>query len=129
MYKVFILILLILKEIFTTETVYNINKRSLGKLILKYCGNEGNVENEHQKSLRGLLQAVIDHLEKEHSMTWRNAEINIYDIDNHALKIRSGRGGNSFVVQYKGDTEEVEIVNVKRESSMWWRLRSFLFFL
>lgn len=103
------------EDVFKTEEVKEIDKRSLGKIIVKYCGNEGNVENESKTSLRKLLQASSDYLQKESDKVWKNAEIHIYDNDDLALTIKSGKGENSFVVQYKGKTDEVEIVNVERQ--------------
>lgn len=105
--------------VFETARVDQINKRSLGRIIIKYCGYEGNVVHERQTSLRKLLQATIDYLHREDPSVWENAELNIYDNDGHALTVVSGEGDNSFVVQYAGKTEEVEIVNIKRAS--FWR--------
>lgn len=103
------------EDVFKTEVVEEINKRSLGTIILKYCGNEGNVENESQTSLRKLLQASSNYLQKENEKVWKNAEINIYDNDDQALTVKSGKGENSFIVQYKGKSEDIEIVNEQRK--------------
>lgn len=89
----------------------------MSKVIIKYCGNEGNMEEERETSLRKLLQGTVDFLPKEYDYVWKNAEINIYDNDNHAFKIVSGNGDNKFVVQYKGRTDQIDIVNIERQQS------------
>ncbi|CAC5403398.1 unnamed protein product [Mytilus coruscus] len=103
------------RSLYTTVRVGEINKRSLGKCIISYCGNEGHMEEEQKTSLRKLLQATIDFLHKENNNVWKNAEVNIYDNDNHAFRIISGNRGNKFVLQYKERTEDVDIINVERE--------------
>lgn len=99
------------------DKVEEINKRSLAKLIIKYCGNEGNMTEERNTSLRKLLQEIIRFLDTENNWRWKNAEINVYDNEYNSFTIISGNGDNKYIVQFKGQTENVEIINIKRPYS------------
>lgn len=89
----------------------------MGKIIIKHSGNEGHIKNERKTSIRRLLQGLIDFLSKENDNVWKNAEIDIYDNDYNAFRIISGNGDNKFIVQFKGHTENIEIVNIERQQS------------
>lgn len=82
------------------------NKRELGRIILKQCGNEGSIDNEEKGSMRRLLQEAIDYLPKEKPGVWKNATVTIYDIKGNSLEITSGHGGNQFFINHnmKGET-------------------------
>ncbi|XP_033727322.1 uncharacterized protein LOC117316696 [Pecten maximus] len=87
-------------------TIKEFNKRELGRLILKQCGNEGTVDNEEKGSMRRLLQEAIDYLPKEKVGVWKNATVTIYDIKGNSLEITSGRGRHQFFINHniKGET-------------------------
>jgi hypothetical protein len=74
-----------------------INKRSLGKAIIQFCGNEGTENDANKATLRRLLQAVISHVENEKSHIWQDAEVTIYDDLLDVYKIRSGDGKHAFL--------------------------------
>ena len=57
-----------------------ISKRTIGKLMVKHCGNEGQEDDPTLVvTLRRILQATITKLDTESEETWKNAEIVIYD--------------------------------------------------
>ncbi|XP_062597192.1 uncharacterized protein LOC134258662 isoform X1 [Saccostrea cucullata] len=78
--------------------VDEINKRSLGKMIIRYVGHEG---SEEKPGLRRLLQACIDFLQKEGSGVWKNASFTIYDEDDNMYKIASGTRKYQFICRMK----------------------------
>ncbi|XP_069104841.1 uncharacterized protein [Argopecten irradians] len=86
--------------------IKNFNKRAIGRIIIKQCGNEGCIDNDEKTSMRRLLQEVIDYLPKQSNRVWENATVTIYDINGNTLKITSGKGGNQFFVNHndKGAT-------------------------
>lgn len=93
-----------------------ISKRTIGKLIVKYCGNEGQKDDETLKvTLRTLLQRTITKLDTETEETWRNAEIVIYDQMGNDFCIRSGKAENKFVVQLDGE-DQIDITCTDREN-------------
>nr|XP_022286859.1 uncharacterized protein LOC111099730 isoform X2 [Crassostrea virginica] len=75
-----------------------INKRNLGKMIVRFIGHEG-VEEKH--GLRQLLQACIDYLQHETEEVWRSALITIYDKEDNVYKIASGDRHNKFICRMK----------------------------
>ena len=101
-----------LDEVIEVEVI---NKRVIGKVMIKYCGHEGTSNDKRTASLRKLLQAVIDCLQNSHKHTnWRNAEVTVYDLDDNSFKIISGQGKHQFVVS-DGDNGEPEIVNTSNK--------------
>lgn len=74
--------------------VEEINKRNLGKMIVRYVGHEG---VEEKQGLRRLLQACIDFLQKEAAGIWKNASITIYDEDDNMYTIASGTRKHQFI--------------------------------
>ncbi|XP_033726885.1 uncharacterized protein LOC117316428 [Pecten maximus] len=95
------------------ETINEFNKRQLGRLIIKHCGNEGSEDNEEKGSMRRLLQEAIDYLPKERELIWKNAKVTIYDIKGNSLEITSGSGMNEFFIHHniKGETTIVKKEN------------------
>lgn len=71
-----------------------INKRTLGKIIIKCIGHEGIKEKE---DLRRLLQSCIDYLQNETETVWKNASITIYDEADNVYTIVSGTGKHQFI--------------------------------
>ncbi|XP_028414848.1 uncharacterized protein LOC114537930 [Dendronephthya gigantea] len=97
------------------ETVEIISKRTIGKLIVKHCGNEGQSDDPTLVvSLRRILQATITKLDTESEETWRNAEIVIYDQEGNDFCIRSGDFENKFVVQLD-EKDEINITCTNRK--------------
>ncbi|XP_062597222.1 uncharacterized protein LOC134258699 [Saccostrea cucullata] len=78
--------------------VEEINKRNLGKMIIRHVGHEG---VDEKPDLRRLLQACIDHLQTESESFWRNASITIYDEDDNMYKIASGTKKHQFICRMK----------------------------
>lgn len=85
---------------FTDEVVEVdvINKRNLGKLIVRHVGHEGVKE---KPNLRRLLQACIDFLQNENENFWKNASITIYDEADNMYKIVSGTRKHQFICRMK----------------------------
>ncbi|XP_045178490.2 uncharacterized protein LOC123538449 [Mercenaria mercenaria] len=79
-----------------------INKRSIGRAIIKFCGNEGTQNDSNKATLRRLMQAVISHLEQEKPDIWKNAEVKIYDDNFDVYSIRSGNGHALFLATFDG---------------------------
>lgn len=77
-------------------TVDDINKRNLGKMIVRYVGHEG---MEEKLSLRSLLQYCIDFLQTHSPKFWKDASITIYDEDDNMYKIASGNMKHQFICQ------------------------------
>lgn len=79
--------------------VDEINKRAIGKAIVKYIGNEGADTNSEKEGLRKRLQAVIDHIQTNPSETiWKNARVTVYDLKDNEFVFISGQGKHQFVV-------------------------------
>uniref|UniRef100_A0A8W8NP47 Uncharacterized protein n=1 Tax=Magallana gigas TaxID=29159 RepID=A0A8W8NP47_MAGGI len=74
--------------------VEEINKRNLGKMIVRYVGHEG---VDEKPGLRRLLQACIDLLQTEAEGYWKNASITIYDEDDNMYIIASGTRKHQFI--------------------------------
>lgn len=75
--------------------VEEINKRNLGKMIIRYIGHEG---VDEKPGLRRLLQACIDYLQTEAEGVWKNASITIYDDDDDDVyTIASGTRKHQFI--------------------------------
>ncbi|XP_070580500.1 uncharacterized protein [Ptychodera flava] len=93
-----------------------INKRSVAKFMVKYCGNEG-VEDEEDNRLRKLLQGAITHLEKteEKNEIWNNAEITIYDKYADCYILKAGQGEFKYLVHLDG-RDEVEVICTEKPS-------------
>jgi hypothetical protein len=92
-----------------------INKRTIGKLIVKHCGNEGQTDDPSLVvSLRQILQATITKLDTENEETWSNAEIVIYDQTGKDFCIRSGKAENKFVIQLD-ERDEIRITCTERK--------------
>ncbi|XP_062605065.1 uncharacterized protein LOC134266877 isoform X2 [Saccostrea cucullata] len=78
-------------EVFEVD---EINKRNLGKMIIRYVGHEG---TEAKPGLRKILQACIDFLQKEAAGVWKNASFTIYDEDDNMYSIASGNKKYRFI--------------------------------
>ncbi|KAI8487796.1 hypothetical protein Bbelb_345340 [Branchiostoma belcheri] len=99
-------------------TVEEINKRQLGKLIIKYCGHEGTTDNEQTASIRKLLQRAITNLEPQQEQypgVWRDAELKFFDLYGKGYLVKSGEGSVKFVAQITGKGD-VELSKIKDES-------------
>ncbi|WAR12610.1 hypothetical protein MAR_026790 [Mya arenaria] len=92
-----------------------INKRSIGKVQLKYCGNEGTIDNTNKATLRRTLQAVISHIPNEGQSVWRNAEVKMFDDNFDKYIIRSGDGRYRFEAMDNG-MDDFRIVKLRSES-------------
>ncbi|XP_061196743.1 uncharacterized protein LOC133205017 [Saccostrea echinata] len=78
--------------------VEEINKRNLGKMIIRHVGHEG---VDEKPDLRRLFQACIDYLQTESERFWRNASITIYDEEDNMYKIASGTKKHQFICRMK----------------------------
>lgn len=81
-----------------SNLVKEINKRNLGKMIIRYVGHEG---LEEKAGLRCLLQACIDFLQTEAGGVWKNASITIFDEDFNKYEIASGTKTHQFICRMK----------------------------
>lgn len=81
-----------------SNLVNEINKRNLGKMIIRYVGHEG---LEEKAGLRCLLQACIDFLQTEADEVWKNASITIFDEDFNKYEIASGAKTHQFICRMK----------------------------
>ncbi|XP_002735661.1 uncharacterized protein LOC100370711 [Saccoglossus kowalevskii] len=97
------------------HTCDEINKRSIGKFIIKCCGHEGIVD-EQDNRLRPLLQGAITHLDKEKEHVWKNAELTFYDKYANCFIMKAGEGQNKFLVHLDGK-DEIEVICTEREPS------------
>ena len=105
-----------------------INKRAIGKLIVRHCGNEGQQDDPTLTvNLRTILQTIITELDTQSEETWKNAEIVIYDKRGNDYCIRSGEAQNKFVVQLD-EEDEIRITCTHREkghmASLFTRMTS-----
>ena len=109
------------------ERVAVISKRTIGKLMVKHCGNEGQVDDPSLVvSLRKILQATITKLDTESEETWKNAEIVIYDQTGKDFCIRSGKAENKFVIQLD-EKDEIKINCTNRKRPSLFSLLTHLF--
>lgn len=83
-----------------TFKVDEINKRSMGKAIIQFCGNEGSQDNNNKAKLRRLMQATISYMEKESPHVWKNAEVKMYDDSCDVYSILAGDGKTKFVALF-----------------------------
>ncbi|CAC5404455.1 unnamed protein product [Mytilus coruscus] len=90
-----------------------ITKRVLGRLIIKYIGNEGSDIDARKTGLRTLFQTTIDYIQTHDiANIWENATVTVYDSDDNVFKISSGNGKNHFmVIEYKGKPTVIYTVN------------------
>ena len=92
-----------------------ISKRTIGKLIVKHCGNQGQADDPTLVvSLRRILQATITKLDTEPEETCRNAEIVIYDQLGNDFCIRLGDFESKFFVQLD-EKDEINIMCTNRK--------------
>ncbi|XP_077980580.1 uncharacterized protein LOC144435820 [Glandiceps talaboti] len=100
-----------------------INKRTIGKFIIKCCGNEG-LGDEEDNRLRRLLQGAISHLEKEKPDVWKNAELTVYDKYANCYTMKAGMGQYKFLVHLDG-RDEIEVIctdkpSMSQKLANWW---------
>lgn len=99
-------------------TVDEINKRNLGKMIVRYVGHEG---MEEKLGLRSLLQYCIDFLQTHSPKVWKNASITIYDEDDNMYKIASGKMKHQFICQM---TDGEPCISDKHSSTMHTKIQN-----
>ncbi|CAG2185369.1 unnamed protein product [Mytilus edulis] len=88
-----------------------INKRVLGKAVIKYVGNEGVDYDQRKEGLRKLLQATMDYVQT-HDVpgVWENAAVTIYDSQDNILKFLSGNEKNKFMVNERKGNQTLGIL-------------------
>ncbi|XP_053390387.1 uncharacterized protein LOC128553281 [Mercenaria mercenaria] len=82
-----------------------INKVSIGKLMVKVCGNEGTDDDENSAFVRKLLQSLLTHFENEKDKAWKDNEVTIYDKKLNSLIMKAGKGHKATVVSLDGQGE------------------------
>lgn len=87
--------------------VEEINKRNLGKMIVRYIGHEG---VDKKRGLRRLLQACIDFLQTEAEGVWKNASITIYDDDDDVYTIASGWRKHQFICSMENGEPCINVI-------------------
>lgn len=98
----------------------DINKRILGKMIVRNVGHEG---IDDKGGLRRLLQACIDFLQTEAGEVWKNASITIYDDDDNVFKIVSGERKHQFICHMK---DGQPFIKEKKKEKRIWSIRSVI---
>ncbi|XP_048245355.1 uncharacterized protein LOC125376908 [Haliotis rufescens] len=78
--------------------VQEVNKRTLGKLIIKTVGHEGTETDEKGTYLRRQIQVCISYLEHYKPAVWRDATVTFIGLQGHEFVISSGRGRYRFMV-------------------------------
>ncbi|XP_046563752.1 uncharacterized protein LOC124272595 [Haliotis rubra] len=79
--------------------VEQINKRSLGKLIVKVVGHEGCKNAKVEQVLRRQIQTCITHIDNYSQDTWADARVTFLGMDGSAYVIQSGDGKKRFIVR------------------------------
>lgn len=98
--------------------VKEINKRTIGRAIIKYIGNEGTNIDTKKEGLRKLLQATIDYIQLHPSESvWTNAKVTVYDLEDNQFVFISGNGKHRFIVnEERGNINVVYNVNNKKKN-------------
>ncbi|XP_046558268.1 uncharacterized protein LOC124267403 [Haliotis rubra] len=78
--------------------VPEVNKRTLGKLIIKTVGHEGTETDEEGTYLRRQIQVCISNLERYGPAVWRDAIVTFIGLQGHEYTVVSGRGHHRFMV-------------------------------
>lgn len=92
-----------------------ITKRTIGKAIVTFCGNEGTEDDANKAGLRRLLQAVISETENKTRQVLKDAEIVVYDDQFQKYAIRAGDGKAKFLATFdeKGIPRVIRTYNLK----------------
>ncbi|XP_071098278.1 uncharacterized protein [Haliotis cracherodii] len=80
-------------------TVEEINKRSLGKLIVRVVGHEGWENSKAEQVLRRQIQSCITNIDNYSPDTWTDARVTFLGMDGSAYVIQSGNGKREFIVR------------------------------
>ncbi|XP_033112280.1 uncharacterized protein LOC117113139 [Anneissia japonica] len=95
--------------------VDEINKRTLGRLIITLCGNEGVRQTTEQAGLRRLLQAFITKIEGEEMKQFNDVKLSLYGQDNLSFHIQAGKSLNPKQIVGYADSKGEFLIN-ERES-------------
>ncbi|KAH3775803.1 hypothetical protein DPMN_177209 [Dreissena polymorpha] len=98
-----------------------INKRLVGKVILRFCGNEAST---NKQDLRRLLQALISYIPEANKRIWNSAEITIFDDDLNQYTIVSGNGDNKFIISFD-EKGHPQVLKEKRYNTFLGYVMSF----
>ena len=82
-----------------------ITKSELGRIMVKYVGNEGNTNSPEDEKLRQMFQACIDFVPRREDKVWFDAGLNIFDKRYNVIKIISGDGKHDYVCQLNSSKE------------------------
>ncbi|XP_033095467.1 uncharacterized protein LOC117100024 [Anneissia japonica] len=96
--------------------VDEINKRTLGRLIIALCGNEGARQTSEQAGLRRLLQAFITKIEGEQVKQFNDVKLSLYGQDNLSFHIQAGKSLNPKQIVGYADSQGEFHINEKEES-------------
>ncbi|XP_071098280.1 uncharacterized protein [Haliotis cracherodii] len=94
-------------------TVEEINKRSLGKLIVRVVGHEGWENSEAEQVLRRQIQTCITNIDNYSPDTWTDARVTFLGMDGSAYVIQSGNGKRRFIVRLDID-DEIKFVDFQK---------------
>lgn len=101
------------------ESTKVINKRVIGKIIIKNIGNEGADVDDRTAGLRKLFQALIDYVQNnDFPRIWENATVTVYDSDDNHFKIKSGKGKNTFMVTAREGVPRIKYIVNNREKQL-----------
>lgn len=90
----------------------SINKRTIAKEMVRFCGHEGTENTPIQAEMKKLFQGCITRFEKEKAHVWRNAELTISATDGREHVIAAGKCKYKFVALLD-EHDEVEIIKHK----------------
>ncbi|XP_033110587.1 uncharacterized protein LOC117111706 [Anneissia japonica] len=112
--KMTIIVLLNIKQ--HEEIVFRvdeINKRTLGRLIIALCGNEGTRQTTEQAGLRRLLQAFITKIEGEEMKQFNDVKLSLYGQDNLSFHVQAGKSHNPKQIVGYADSQGEFHINEK----------------
>ncbi|XP_033119238.1 uncharacterized protein LOC117118679 [Anneissia japonica] len=91
--------------------VDEINKRTMARLIIWLCGNEGSSHTKEQATLRRLIQACISLLEKQNNRCWKDTKVSLYGQDATSFHVLAGKSLDPIhIVGFVKSTGEFQIV-------------------
>ncbi|XP_046372512.1 uncharacterized protein LOC124146311 isoform X2 [Haliotis rufescens] len=82
--------------------VKEINKRTLGKLVIATVGHEGQENNKAEEVLRRQIQTCISKVPNYSPETWKDARVSFICRDGKVFVIQSGCGRMQFMVRLDG---------------------------
>ncbi|XP_071957707.1 uncharacterized protein [Antedon mediterranea] len=99
--------------------VDEINKRTLGRIMLWLLGNEGVSQTTEQAALRRLIQACISALEKRNNICWENTKLSLYGKDDTSFHVVAGKSRDrKHVIGFVDSNSEFQIIERHNSSCL-----------